>query len=79
MVDDREGTAVSVSGEFVWDLAREVDCPEADDWDLDWDLLGQRVNLLLGAVGSLGQGLVGLWDGEDVGLVRIGMSDATVE
>ena len=63
MVDDREGTALSVSAGFVWDL--------------DGDLL-HRLNLLFGAVGSLGQVLVGLWGGEDVGLVRVGNSDATI-
>ena len=87
MVDDREGTALSVSAGFVWDdLPREVDLdlgsvtvtgshfPEADDWVL----LFHRLNFLFGAAGSPGPGLVVLWDGEDVGLVRIGKSDATV-
>ena len=69
MIDDREGTALSVSAGFVLDLTGEVDLdlggfggvtvsgsyfPEADDWVLDLYLF-HRLNLLCG--GSPGPAL----------------------
>ena len=83
---------MSVSAGFVWDVLREVNLdlggfggeavagshfPEADNRVLDRDLF-HRLNFLFGATGSSGPGLVELWDGEGVGIVRIGKSDATV-